>query len=151
MISIVSKNKKGIPITIPIEINNEDKWVMKEVLDYIETFMAEGIESLCIPEKYTWGGLLNAKGALTPCEAIKYYAPWPLKRNISDRFEYEVKIYLWPLYTFFIFPFNILSSLIWYPFTKIFNIKPHSVPEEAYEGDDSIRVTPEMAAKGIRP
>ncbi|NEY30500.1 hypothetical protein G4V03_20575 [Escherichia coli] len=149
MISLHHRDKNGVMLTKNIEI--DDEYNIKIITDYIKQFIRDGQSTLPIPTKLDWIDLGSANISLSPCKALRHYAPWPFCATIVDPTEKAIKIYLWPLYTFIMFPINIFFALIWYPFTKIFNIKPHPVPEEAYEGDDSIRVTPEMAAKGIRP
>ncbi|MGB2539158.1 hypothetical protein [Hafnia paralvei] len=149
MISMHRCDKNGIIITKNIEI--DDEWSIKPISDYIKTFISHGSNSLIIPAEYEWSGLENIYISFPPCKSLCHYAPWPFCGRVVDPIEKMLKIYMWPIYTFIMFPINMIFSLLWYPFTKIFNIKPHPVPEEAYEGDDSIRVTPEMAAKGIRP
>ena len=149
IISMHRRDEKGAMITKNIEI--DDEWNTKIITDYIKSFVSCGSKNLPIPDKYEWSGLENIYIAFPPHKSLCHYAPWPFCGKINDSTEKMLKIYFWPLYTFVIFPINIVLSLLWYPVTKIFNIKPHPVPEEAYEGDDSIRVTPEMTAKGIRP
>lgn len=149
MISMHHRNAKGISVTKSIEI--DDEWNIKVITNYIKSFTSQGSDGLAIPTEYEWIDREKISIAFPPLKALRHYAPWPFCGKITDPLEKSLKIYMWPFYILIYFPFNISASLIWYPFTKIFNIKPHPVPEEAYEGDDSIRVTPEMAAKGIRP
>ena len=148
-ISLHRHDKEGKVITGDIEI--DEQWNVQPIIYYIKKFLHEGESDLPIPTSRDWADLEKENVALPPFKALLHYAPWPFCGKITDEFERTLKIYLWPLYTFLLFPLYMFLSLLWYPFTKIFNIKPHPVPEEAYEDDDSIRVTPEMAAKGIRP
>ena len=148
MISLHHRDKSGVVLTKNIEI--DDEYNIKIITDYIKQFIRDGQSTLPIPTRLDWIDLGSANISLSPCKALRHYAPWPFCATIVDPTEKAIKIYLWPLYTFIMFPINIFFALIWYPFTKIFNIKPHLVPEEAYEGDDSIRVTPDLATKGIR-
>ncbi|MDX6841603.1 hypothetical protein [Hafnia paralvei] len=149
MISMYRHDKKGMTTTQNIEI--DDEWNVQQISNYIQEFIRSGHKNLPIPAECEWNDFANVSISLSPYQALRHYAPWPFSGKISDPIEKMLKIYMWPIYTFILFPISMFLSLLWYPFTKIFNIKPHSVPGEAYEGDDSIRVTPEMAAKGIRP
>ena len=149
IISVHHRNANGISITRHIEI--DDEWNVKLIIDYIKSFTSQGPNNLIIPTEYEWADREKINIAFSPLKALIHYAPWPFCGKITDPLEKALKIYMWPFYVLIYFPLNIMASFLWYPFTKIFNIKPHPVPEEAYEGDDSIRVTPEMAAKGIRP
>ena len=149
MISMYRHDKNGMTITQNIEI--DDEWNVQQISNYIQEFIRSGHKNLPIPAECEWNDFANVSISLSPYQALRHYAPWPFSGKIADPIEKMLKIYMWPIYTFILFPISMFLSLLWYPFTKIFNIKPHSVPGEAYEGDDSIRVTPEMAAKGIRP
>ncbi|MBW2957105.1 hypothetical protein [Hafnia paralvei] len=149
IISLNYTNKHGVDIMNSIEI--DDQWNVKPISYYIKKFLYDGPSDLPIPISQKWEGVEINNVAFSPIKSLRHYAPWPFCGKTVDPLEKMLKIYMWPIYTFIIFPINMIFSLLWYPFTKIFNIKPHPVPEEAYEGDDSIRVTPEMAAKGIRP
>ncbi|MGB2539159.1 hypothetical protein [Hafnia paralvei] len=149
IISLFRREKNGTILTKNISI--DDGYNIKIIMDYINNFIRNGHSELPIPTKLAWTDIGCSNVSISPCKALRHYAPWPFCSKITDPEEKALKIYMWPLYTFIMFPINIFFALLWYLFTKIFNIKPHPVPEEAYEGDDSIRVTPEMAAKGIMP
>ena len=148
MISMHHRSAKGISVTKSIEI--DDEWNIKVITNYIKSFTSQGSDGLAIPTEYEWIDREKISIAFPPLKSLRHYAPWPFCGKITDPLEKSLKIYMWPFYILIYFPFNISASLIWYPFTKIFNIKPHPVPEEAYEGDNSIRVTPDLATKGIR-
>ncbi len=135
----------------PCQIEIDNHWNFQEIVPYIKNFMHNGPDGLPIPETCEWDYRMKKQIFFTPMEALHHYAPWPFCRWPNDEGEKTMKIYLWPLYVVLLFPYYVISSLLWWGICRLANVHSHSVPAEAYEGDDSIRVTPEIAQMGVRP
>ncbi len=112
------------------------------IVEYIKDFIHKGSDNLRIPEKYDWDDFRQKKIYLTPAEIIEHYKPWPFCSWPCDEGERTMKVYLWPLYVVFIFPFSIISSFIWWIVCRYGKVQLHSVPKESYEGDNSGQLTP---------
>ncbi|SAK76032.1 hypothetical protein AWB80_04417 [Caballeronia pedi] len=127
--------------------NNTD---IISVWEYVRTFMEEGPDLLPIPTKRDWFQTADHKISFTPMEAWRHYAPWPLVEPTDD-FERTAKVRFWPIWTFFSFPYCMAIALPWWLVVKICWIHLTDLPSEAWVGNIGPMITPEMAAKGMRP
>ena len=134
-----------------VELSNDNRSVMHGLTTFINVFMQQGHKELVIPKVYEWRSVFNTKVTLSPSEIWQHYAPWPFRRRYCDSVEMNMKIILWPIWTFLLFPLLTLFALSWWLICKIFKITPASVPVAARQEDNSERYTPQFAANRLKP